>query len=59
MKMGKAWYSGLGVTGIVLLALIVFASLRLLNSVLYRIGGIGVMIAILALAYAILRKRNM
>jgi len=55
--MSKGWYSGLGVTGVVLLALIVCSSLRLLNGVIYRLGGIGVMVAILALAYAIIRKR--
>ena len=52
MKMSKGWYGGLGVTGIVLLALIVCSSLRLLNGVIYRLGGIGVMAAILALAYS-------
>ena len=57
MKMSKGWYGGLGVTGVVLLALIVCSSLRLLNGVIYRLGGIGVMVAILALAYAIIRKR--
>ena len=57
MKMSKGWYGGLGVTGIVLLALIVCSSLRLLNGVIYRLGGIGVIAAILALAYAIIRKR--
>ena len=56
--MRKGWYSGLDVTGVVLLALIVCSSLRLLNGVLYRLGGIGVMVAILALAYAIIRKRE-
>ena len=55
--MSKGWYGGLGVTGVVLLALIVCSSLRLLNGVIYRLGGIGVMAAILALAYAIIRKR--
>ena len=55
--MSKGWYSGLGVTGVVLLAQIVCSSLRLLNGVIYRLGGIGVMVAILALAYAIIRKR--
>ncbi len=57
MKMSKGWYGGLGVTGVVLLALIVCSSLRLLNGVIYRLGSIGVMAAILALAYAIIRKR--
>ena len=42
MKMSKGWYGGLGVTGIVLLALIVCSSLRLLNGVIYRLGGIGI-----------------
>ena len=55
--MSKGWYGGLGITGVVLLALIVCSSLRLLNGVIYRLGGIGVMAAILALAYAIIRKR--
>lgn len=57
MKMSKSWYGGLGVTGVVLLALIVCSSLRLPNGVLIRLGGVGVMAAILALAYAIIRKR--
>ena len=39
MKMSKGWYSGLGITGIVILALALCGSLRLLNVVLYRIFG--------------------
>jgi hypothetical protein len=58
MKMGKAWFSGLGITGVVLLALIVCASLRLFNAILYKLGGIGVLVAILALAYAVVRRRD-
>lgn len=57
MKMSKGWYSGLGVTVVVLLTLIVCSSLRLLNGIIIRLGGIGVMVALLALAYAIIRKR--
>ena len=57
MKTSRNWVSGLGVTGIVLLALIICSSLWLLNGVIYRLGGIGVMAAILALAYAVIRKR--
>ena len=57
MKMSKGWYSGLGVTVVVLLTLIVCSSLRLLNGVIIRLGGISVMVALLALAYAIIRKR--
>ena len=45
-----------GIAGFVLLALIVCGALRLLNVVLYRIGGIGVLIALLALAYGFVRK---
>ena len=58
MKMGKTWFSGLGITGVVLLALIVCASLRLFNAILYKLGGIGVLVAILALAYAVVRRRD-
>ena len=57
MKLSKGWYSGLGVTVVVLLTLIVCSSLRLLNGVIIRLGGIGVMVALFALAYAIIRKR--
>ena len=57
MKMSKGWYGGLGIAGVVLLALIVCGSLRLLNGVIYRLGGIGVMVALLALGYAVIRKR--
>ncbi len=57
MKMSGFRFDGLGIAGIVLLALILCGSLRLLNIVLYRIGGIGVMIAVLALAYGMIRKR--
>ena len=56
--MDKTWFSGLGIAGIVLLALAVCGSLRLLNVVLYRLGGVGVMAALLALAYAVIRKRG-
>ena len=58
MKMSKGWYSGLGVTAVVLLALIVCSTLRLLDGMMIRAGGIGVMAALLALAYAIIRKRT-
>ena len=58
MKMGELWNSGLGIAVVVLFALILCSSLRLLNVILYRVGGIGVLVAILALAYGIIRKRN-
>lgn len=45
-----------GIAGFALIALIVCGALRLLNVVLYRIGGIGVLIALLALAYGFVRK---
>ena len=54
--MSKSWYGGLGVTGIVLVVLIVCYSLRLLNGVLYRLGGIGILAALAVLAYRFIRK---
>lgn len=45
-----------GIAGFVLLALTVCGALRLLNVVLYRAGGIGVLIALLALGYGFIRK---
>ena len=55
--MGKIWYSGLGITIAVLVTLAVCGTLRLLSALTYKIGGIAVVVAIAALAYAIVRKR--
>ena len=57
MNIGKAWNAGLIITGIVVAALALCGALRLLNAVLYRAGGIGVLIAVLALGYAAFRKK--
>ena len=51
-KRNEQDYSGLGITGVVFLALIVCSFPRLLNRVICRLGSIGVMAAILALAYS-------
>ena len=53
--MSRTWSTGVMA---VLLALAVYGALRMLNVVLYRAGGIGVIIAVLALAYAVMRNRS-
>ena len=56
--MSKTWNKGLVIAAAVLAALILCRPLRLLNAVLYRIGGIGVLIVLAALAYTFIRRRN-
>ena len=56
--MSRTWNRGLVIMAVVLAALILCRSLRLLNAVLYRLGGIGILIALAALVYTFIRRSN-
>ena len=56
MDMEKTRNAALTIAGIVLAVYILSRTLGLLNAVLYRAGGLGVLIAVLALVYVLVRK---
>ena len=58
MEMSRTWNRGLVIMAVVLAALILCRSLRLLNAVLYRLGGFGILIALAALVYTFIRRSN-
>ena len=56
--MSRTWNKGLMIAAGVLAVLILGRTFRLLNGVLWRLGRIGVLIALVALVYGFFRSRN-
>ena len=54
--MNRNWNTGTVIAAVAVLALALSGVLRLLNVVIWRMGGVGVTIAVFALAYAVIRK---
>ena len=54
--MVRNWNTGTVVAAAAVLALALGGVLRLLNTVIWRMGGVGVTIAVFALVYAVIRK---
>ncbi len=54
--MSRNWNTGTVIAAAAVLVLALSGALRLLNVVIWRMGGVGALIAVFALAYIVIRK---